>query len=386
MEMGVIVTLHIRRWRAKTRLEFADLGLSRTVDDEVYNHLIRLGDKKLLPKIDINGKKTSYVDILDSIESRARRLLELNGFETFYGRFVPCTMYQTWKEESEQIKIEYLRIRDDICDRYTEIVANLLTEYRAMAKDAYSRTDRKISEDTFVNNFVDSVRSLVPTKERIFDSFDYETDIGFVPLPSDYERDEARADKVRRMAELSEEADRGKINAIRRMNEDAISQLRTKKLAMVDSFMDSLQRQLRNQMYDAVVDVLESIKRNDGKLVGKSASQLRNLTQSIEGLNFYGDKDIDSMVKTIKGKLGNSDKDRDVADITNTLQQIGTLTRANLMSLGESPRMVRGTGIDYEADEVSLRTVRQSLGIVTEVDMGLTASARQNRMGLSEEK
>jgi hypothetical protein len=46
MRQGVVVELHIRRWRAKSRLTLSDLGLPDT-DNAEFSDLLQLGDKFL---------------------------------------------------------------------------------------------------------------------------------------------------------------------------------------------------------------------------------------------------------------------------------------------------------------------------------------------------
>lgn len=380
MEMGVVVEIHIRRWRGRTRLDFSDLGLPRTTEDEIYSHLLRLGDKKLLPKTRVGDKEISYVDILDSLEARARRWLEVHSFDTHWGRFVPHTLYTEWKDGDSKLKTEYLGIRDEIDKKYDEIVSRLLTEYEAMAKAAYQRNQalrkQEVDEPKFVDRFMSHIEGLIPSPERIYGSFGYEVELKFVPLPSDFEKDIARADKVRRMETLKAEADMAKISSIRAMNDDVIRQVREKKMTLVDSFMTDITKQVRNMMYDTVTDVLNSIKKNDGKLVGKASTQLANLINSIEGLNFYGDRDVDAMMKRVKAQLGEPVKDRSVGEITETLKDIGTLTRANLISLGDSPRNGRAIGISKEPTETMVRKARRSLGIDRVTDRLETRQAR----------
>jgi len=73
MREGIIVKLHVRRWRAKSRLNLTDLGLPSETDDTIGD-LLNLGDKRLLPK-DLGSR-------LEAIESAGRKCLERHGFAT----------------------------------------------------------------------------------------------------------------------------------------------------------------------------------------------------------------------------------------------------------------------------------------------------------------
>lgn len=380
LEQGVIVQVHVRRWRARTRLNFSDLGIPKQAQDEAYSHLLRLGDKKLLPQTTVNGRVTSYVDVLDALEGKGRRWLENHSFNSHWGRFVPATMYPEFKKGNEDIKAEYLGLRDDICKYYYEIVTALMKEYQEMAQMTLERTialgtavpDRR----AFVDRFMNSIRALVPSKEYIYASFGYETELSFVPLPSDIERDIAKAQRIRNEQALATASDRAKIDAINEMQRDVIEQLKADKISMVDSFMTDVQTQIRSMVYETTTDVLDSIKRNDGKLVGKVAAQLSNLIETVNGLNFYGDRDIEAMMAKVKAQMGDTPKDRSVADIEATLKDIGTITRATLMSLGAEPRNGRGLGIDFDPTDTVIRQARRSIGIADDTDKVATRQAR----------
>ena len=85
MREGIVIQLHIRRWRARAKLTFADLGLPVKDKREraAFADLLNLGEKRLLP--------ARYIKALDSIDSGARKCLDRYSYATFWGRFVPCT-------------------------------------------------------------------------------------------------------------------------------------------------------------------------------------------------------------------------------------------------------------------------------------------------------
>ena len=104
MREGVVVKLHVRRWRAKSRLDLTDLGLPSETDD-LIGDLLNLGDKRLLPK-DLGSR-------LEAIESAGRKALERNGYSTFWGTFVPATNFEAWKAENDTHKQRYLDARNE---------------------------------------------------------------------------------------------------------------------------------------------------------------------------------------------------------------------------------------------------------------------------------
>ena len=59
MQEGVIINLHIRRWRAETQLKQTDLGIN--LDKKSADLLMRLGSKALMPSEYIQEAKVPIV-------------------------------------------------------------------------------------------------------------------------------------------------------------------------------------------------------------------------------------------------------------------------------------------------------------------------------------
>ena len=94
MQEGVIVRLHIGRWRAKAGLTWTDLGLE--LDQETGSDLkeiISLGYKRLLPK--------DIIRELDSIDSKARKWLDAKAYRTHWGFFLPAMLLAALWHEPE---------------------------------------------------------------------------------------------------------------------------------------------------------------------------------------------------------------------------------------------------------------------------------------------
>jgi len=197
MREGVVVKLHVRRWRAKHRLSADDLGLPRASDD-LIGDLLELGDKRLLP-VDLARK-------LEAIESAGRKALERSGYTTFWGTFVPATNFNDWQAENDAHKARYFAARDEIAERYDEIVAELTAAYRGAARAAFRRAralaeeeitrEMLIDEAFFVDRFLRRIRALIPSAEEIQRSFDLEEEYTYIPLPSLLAEDAAEKERI----------------------------------------------------------------------------------------------------------------------------------------------------------------------------------------------
>jgi len=357
MREGVIVTVRITRWRAVGKLSPADLGLP---DDEATD-LIELGEKRLLPR--------RLMDALNSVESNARKCLARHAFATFWGYFVPAANYQQWKAEDAEYQQKYMELRDQIVAGYDGIKAELLADYGAQARLAYRRlnlldpasmtTTARREEQRFVQSFTDRIADLIPSKDTIKDSFSYTVGLSYVPLPSLLAEDEAAATRIRTDAR----DEQVQAEARRLLEREVMQQAQSRKVELVDGFLKDVVGQLRSLVYDAATDVLASIHKNEGKLLGKSADQLRNLIAQVGQLNFAGDGEVDAAVRRVEELLSAAPKQRDVAELQSQLQAVATLTRATLLDLGEQPRSARSLGVAEAPSEAAVMQARRTLGV-----------------------
>jgi len=384
MREGVVVAIHLHRWRARARLTFADLGLP--VHDkrerEAFADLLELGDKKLLP--------ARYIRALNSIDSGARKCLDRYSYATFWGRFVPCTAYQEWKAQNEEYRRRYFRVRDEIIAQHDRIMQELIDGYAVAARAAYRRLNaldpqamsngEYQAEDEFVDAFMSRIIALIPGRERIRDSFAYEVELSYVPLPSLLAEDLAEAERIQAQREverleeelqrdsvwrevrLEEEAARERQRMLEAMNRDVVAEARQQKQELIDGFLADLVRQLRGLVYEATTDVLAGLQ-DKGRLHPRSVVQLKNLIDQVGNLNFFGDEEIDRMITQVRIELDKAPRDRDVREIQDQLRDIAVVTRATLIGLGEQPRSARALGVADVPTPAMVRTARRGLGL-----------------------
>jgi hypothetical protein len=355
MKEGVIVGLSIGRWRAKTRLSWSDLGIELDgEEDKELASIIDLGHKKLLPG--------DMLRELDAIESTARKQLEKFAYKTHWGWFVPVTAYGQWKEKNQEQRARYFAKRDELVRDYDELVASVLAGYRLAARGAYRRllalhpeAVSRYSEAEFVSLFVATIKEHLPSAVTIRESFYFDVSLSYVPLPSMLAADAAEAERIDR--ERREEA--GKDWLVREMNRDVLAQARAEKERLIDGFLRDVVVQLRSMVYEASVDVLAAIQKND-RLPPRSVVQLNNLITQVKNLNFYGDVEIEEMVNRVNRALVVGAEDRSVGQIADNLRDIATVMRASLIGLGERPRAARNLGLaDNPAGEELVRARRR---------------------------
>lgn len=410
MQEGVIVTLHICRWRAKARLTYEDLGLPRpnAEEEKVLEELLLLGEKFLLP--------AKYVREMESADSAGRKYLARTALETAYGPFVPFTQFVEVKAELNKYRDRYLSVGEKIVDNLDEITAEHLKNCAEQAHRAYRRlvkltprfksSEGYIDEDGFAGKFLDGITASIPSKDHLRASLGFEINVSFIPLPSLISRDMAEAKRLQAEADTEQERIRaeGKVVAARisaeaervqaqrqmermkeeeaisieeaalqererklkEMNRDVLDQARRQKEEMIDSFMRDLLVQLRSLVYETTTDVLSVIEKND-RIHPQSIVQLSNLVTQINNLNFFGDEEVNKMISAVRSKvarLGEVTKEnRDIRDIQNCLRDIAVLARSSLVDLGETPRSARSLGVPDVPTADRIRNSRQSLGL-----------------------
>ncbi|RJO60379.1 MAG: hypothetical protein C4542_09815 [Dehalococcoidia bacterium] len=370
MTQGVIVQLHLGRWRAQEQLSAKslaeELGLDITDEAELEHirQFLAVGAKRLLP--------LKYIHRADAIDAAARTSLEAYSYKTGWGRFVPATMYGFWKERNATHEADYYNLRDEIVKEYEAIRQEVISSYRTQAGVVYDRMTRlgmrpDAPRDEFIEQFTERVSAKIRTPDEIYRSFYYRVELSYIPLPAMVSGE--RADQL--STEMTEWAtarlDRAALEDRKRkldeMNADILASFREQKEEQVDAFLKQLVRQLRSHVYETAVNALESIKRNNGKLMARSANSLRSFIATTEQMNFYSDPELNAALDALGKAITPAEGEQTPEQIEKALQDLGILCRAVLLQVGETPRSGREVGIADVPDAKSLRATRKSLGV-----------------------
>lgn len=177
---GVLVDVDVRAWTGEKQLTSADLGISTKNSSKVF----KLGRKALVPH-EILAK-------FKKLDNKARILLIERSFPFPFGnaRFIPKKAFVEFSGEFEEIKKEYLKQVEDLLTNYDKYRLEMRTHFLAAAKTAYKRvsalhsdeflakkdekgnpTGETITEDEFVNSFLDRIEQCYPTKDKIREKY-----------------------------------------------------------------------------------------------------------------------------------------------------------------------------------------------------------------------
>jgi len=298
MEKGIIVELHLHHWRPYTSLNEEDLGIKK--DAETGNYL-QLGRKKLLPP--------TLIAKLETLELKARANLKSNSLPCPWGRFIPATLFHTWKGVNDTCKETFYQIRDELVTALPESITQLREVYTKMAEDAYKRSkydQMALAPNEFISNFINQCISRIPAPSVIGQTFKYQERYSYVPLlqqVSNLLREETEAEKEMKLAVTLE--------------------MENQKKEMISDFLVDVASSLRMMIFEACARVQEGIIKND-KLLPSSATRLKNVVEKVESLNFYNDQQIDNMITNIKNTLTGyeSSSDKKVSEVEEAIKGV----------------------------------------------------------------
>lgn len=368
LRQGVVVKVHVRRWRGTLTLTEADLGLpaTTTLNPETAD-LINLGQKKLAPP--------TVLRAADAIEKQIRAAITDWSYPTPFGAFQPAEQYIETKALITALTGRLYAIRDSLVANYDIITEDMREMYRPVAEAAYEQLARGEDADTlpmkdaFVEDFCNRVVSHIPQASEIFESFKVTLDVSYVPLPSLLAEDIAKAneyqlqmqasrdaygrqrelDNERHQTELAEErlraanartAEEERVRALREMHADALAQAQRNSQQIVAAFEQDMKANLYKRVEAILADTLAYIQK-EGKLHGRKVKALQKTLRAAKNLNFFGDKDVDVAVRRIRDELTLRTSEKDVAGLEGLLSNLVVVLRDDLLSLGEQPQEAR---------------------------------------------
>jgi hypothetical protein len=324
MEKGVIVKLTISRWRAQTRLNYNELGITFNNEDhkEFMSKYITLGYESLLPP--------SVSTEITSIEKRARTCLNVYSFNTVWGKFVPFSSFAEWKRENDLLKEEFFELSKDIGLRYGDIVKEVKTEYEKMARDVWKRIypgDKNPPTASFLENFTSKIIDKIPERDMVVASFKYDAVYFKVPLPSLIQEDIAKAEKI--------VLDRDKAvneTLIEMQTKQIIAEeYRVKKAELIDSFLTSTVTFLRHHVAELADHTYQVLLNTKYDMDMRHVNKIKKMIKSVRNLNFHNDNEIESILNGLLQEVSKYKGDRDKEKVQVKLRELVDLSKKEYM-------------------------------------------------------
>lgn len=367
MREGVIVKVHVRRWRAIMRLTPEHLGIVFEDDQEkdAFSKAIRLGDVYLLPD--------RMVKALASIDSGMRKVSEKWGYKTHWGDMLTPGSFFEWQREFSEYESRYLAIRDDLYYNWDSIILEVADMHRANARAAYrrelqraqatgqvSQVVSRYTESEFVSSYTQAILAAIPSRLDVTDSFIVEKDLYYIPLPSLMAKDQAEAEQSYQQAREARE----KADLSIAMQREVVRNYKSTLDRLVVDHMAGLVSQLNGVLYEAAEDVLSTTQANN-RLHPRSIVQLKAALSRIKALNVLDYPDIEKMVNQAESILGlEKVEGKTLEQVTGKLSDLATVTKATILAMGDRPQRA---GRDIAESEIpslgEIRQARQRLGL-----------------------
>jgi hypothetical protein len=317
MRNGIIVGLKISRWRGTTRLTPDTLGIKFTDEDAhaFARKYLSFGHQKLLPP-EINRE-------FESIERRARELLNLYSFDTVWGKFVPITAFQSWETQNEELKKEYMDLAKQFGNGFDRIVSTVKSDYKNLAKDVWARLypdNGGNPTDSFVETFSNNIVSKIPDVMQIMSNFKYETVYSFIPMPSFIEKELDVVRDIQRERDVKDHNARLKVETEERIAAIYVE----KKKELIEGFLDSTVNAMRNYVRELCDEVLVSLgkTRSKSKIPDSQVKKLKKMIQRVRVLNFYDDKQIDDHFNELEFEIDKFQCDMSKDVVVRKLEEI----------------------------------------------------------------
>lgn len=330
MSRGIIVDLHLKRWRATAKINAADLGLQFSDEEtQVFmSKYISLGTEKLLPP-----QISKEISI---IEKNARQNLEENSFDTVWGRFVPYNAFEAWSVKNDRIKAEFNEYVIGFCNKYDEIVHIISTEYRKMARDVWRRIQPDGGEppESYLTEFADNVVAKIPPKMDMPHLFSYDVVFFTIPLPSIIQSNIASAKEIELLTAKKE----FEANLERRTKQKIAEEYVARKTDLIDGFLNATVTSMRKYVEELCQEVLDAMGRSKAQdLSLRQQEKIVSMIDKVKMLNFYDDAEIEKLLNELRFETMKVKGERDKDTIVSKLKKIVTIASEEFMPENFNP-------------------------------------------------
>ena len=265
---GVLISVSIRYWRARKKLNPEDIGLT---NDQVNSRLISLGHKKLLPKDCLKN--------LGLIESRAHAMVEENTFPFLNGvaRYLPNERLEDVNAALDNLRRQFEEEKAKFLRRYAVYREEALSEWRTTARELVDDPDRLVAV----------INAAFPQPEYMDRYFGFHINLFQVNTP----------DMPR--AELVEAGTRQQLIEAR---EDAAREARQRIESSCNEFIRECTTELRQQTAQLCSEMLETIN-STGYVHQKTLNRLVNFIARFKELNFMNDAEMENQLENVRNEF-----------------------------------------------------------------------------------
>ena len=262
---GVLVSVTVRYWRARKKLNPEDLGLRK---EQVNDRLISLGHKRLLPK--------ESMEALARIEGRAHALVEENSFPFRNGvaRYLPNERIEDVTGKLEDLKAQFEMEKRTFMQKYAELRDQALSEWRQTAQHLVSDPSRLVR--VIENEF--------PSPHRMDRYFSFDIQLFQVTVPE---------------MPQTQLVDAGTAREIAQARQQAAQEARQRIEHSCDEFIQECVQEMRKQTSELCSDMIETIN-GKGYVHQKTLNRLIRFIDHFKQLNFMDDRQMEQQLENTR--------------------------------------------------------------------------------------
>jgi hypothetical protein len=379
----ILVQLHMGRWRAATRTEFAEFGLDRAAF-AAYT----AGARRLLPR--------RLHDELQVLERMARDLLDRYSYKTLFGYLLPKDRYDEFKAwiedkpaadlrrylhgktstpeawQTQSLRDRWFALAEEIAQTRNQIVDEVVEAYRPSAvvrwrvENRFAKDAALTPPDAWLDDTLAVMVRRIPTAEDIRRSFRLDIIPAFVEVPDEavkaakledigalqreVERRLADLDRIhiqteREKARLVLLAERERLEREERITADILAHEKKLREERIDKTLNEVAGQLHSLVYTAVCDGLDMV-RSKGQLHPRYVGRLKSLVDQVRLLNFTDDAELARVCTELEQMAERSAASKTSAErVRETLVNVGISLKADLVAAGISTRSARDLNI-----------------------------------------
>lgn len=306
---GYLVDVNVKAWTGEKQLTAQDLGLPSDKLPKAF----KLGKKALIPP--------SIISKFKHLDYEARKLLIERSFPFPFGgaRFVPKKALVEFSEDFNKIKREYKNEATNLIQNYEKYKLEMRSQFLAAAKIAYERlsklpsyegllkknekgkvTDEEMTEDDFINMFLERIDKSYPDTEKIKERFQME----FIPYQMELpDLTQATIDDV--------VEEKHKMNII-------IQGYKNKITKELESYANKIIQDNRNRVQIVISDVSDILK-NGKRFTESSVRRIHNTIENFKRLNVTNDRELQEALIKFRTNYLDPNSAKDIRN-SNTIQ------------------------------------------------------------------
>ena len=265
---GVLLSVSVRYWRARKKLNPEDLGLAR---DRVDERLFALGHKRLVPKERLQSLKL--------LESRAHALVEESTFPFLGGvaRYLPDTKLEEVNVRLDTLKQEFDSETERFVSTYASLRESALAEWRQAAGELDGDPVRLLA----------AVRDAFPGPVDLARRFGFDIRLFQIAVPEL---------PTTQLVALGDQLE------LVRVRRQAALQARQQIESSCSEFVADCVGELRQQTAQLCTEMLETVN-STGSVHQKTLNRLLRFIERFGDLNFADDREMAAELERTRAEL-----------------------------------------------------------------------------------